>query len=220
MPRQILLSLIFLMPLRCVKLDILLNTFKNELGNWSESIPKVWKSYIRMHLFKHLKKFNEISQYINNTASIHMDNIVWKILSGTKLLLIINNSTTVTNECQHERNITYKVPPSSCVFTEKHPVRQFVSYPIGHHVMDTVVYWKLNHIFYLNLTFFVIDFSFCVTNCSLEEEYLYLIISYSYNYLLPTYKFCGQYSTFSFFSKYNTIIMWSKYYHHEIGSEY
>ena len=40
MPRHIFVGSIFLMALKGLKLDIILNKFKSELGNWSESIQK------------------------------------------------------------------------------------------------------------------------------------------------------------------------------------
>ena len=215
MPRHIFVGLIFLMALKGVKLDITLNKFKSELGNWSESIPKIWLSYIRMHLFKHLERYIEICQSVNN--------IVWHILSGTKLLLVMNNDTTVINECQDIRNMTIY-----CRFIVKHQVGQFVSYPKRICDYDTLVHWQLDARLHLNMTFLTIDFSFCWSNCPLKG-YLNLVHLVIVNGLSrrcdsiskgPAHTFCGQYSSFSFFSKDNHVKMCNRYYFHEIGSEY
>ena len=97
MSRHRLLGLICLMSLKCVKFDILLNNFRSELGNWSQNMPKVWLSFIKMHLFKQLDKYEIMYQYGNNTAS--MNNMLWKIFSGTKFFLFLNSNATLTYKC-------------------------------------------------------------------------------------------------------------------------
>ena len=215
MLRRILMGLIFLMALKGVKLDIILNKFKSELGNWSESIPKIWLSYIRMHLFKHLERYVEICQSVNN--------IVWHILSRTKLLLVMNNDTTVVNECQDIRNMTNYL---KSIVNLKCPVGQFVSYPKKSCYYDTLVHWQLNARLHLNMTFLTTDFSFCWSNCPLKvySHLVYLAIvnglSSRCNHISKyTHKFCGQYSSFSFFSKDNHVKMCNGD-HGQIGSEY
>ena len=140
MPRHLLLAVMFLMSAKCVKSDILLSTFKSELKDWGESLPKVWMSYIRMYLFKYIKKYTTVCQHINN--------IVWQILNRAKSLLLINKQTTVNNKCI-----------SKCILM--YPTGQFILYfytdkPNYIHSY-LFINWNLNPSLHLNLTFFVID---------------------------------------------------------------
>ena len=65
---RITLVFIFLMPIKHIKLNIVFNQFKTELGNYRENMPKVWHKYIRMHVYK----------YLMNGIYFHRDS-QWKI---------------------------------------------------------------------------------------------------------------------------------------------
>ena len=204
---------------KCVKLDNLLNNFRSELGNWSENMPKVWLSYIRMHLFKHLDKYIKIYQYGNNMAS--MDNMLWNILSGTKFMIDLNNNTVVNYEF-----ITQSSPAFYFYYLVERPVGHFMFQPRDQNFDTSVkVEWKLNPILHLNLTFFEIKFSFCISNCELQELHLELFVvtgnsSCEVGFTKePAYRFCGQYSMFNLFSNNNHIKL-CHFYYQDINSQY
>ena len=208
MPRHPLLGLICLMSLKCVKCDILLNNFRSELGNYSQNMPKVWLSYIQMHLFKQLDKYEKMYQYGNNTASV--GDMLWKIFSGTKLFLFLNSNATLTYKCPLWEDASTNMGYLNCHI--EHTIGHFMFQPRnpGEKRMDISVYWRLHPRLSLNLTFFTIYFSFCMSNCVNNfGQILDLAISDGYEACIydtwegPTYLFCGQYSTFSLFSKDN-----------------
>ena len=212
MPRHFLLVLLFLIQLKCIKSDILLNKFKSELGDWNKNMPKLWFSYIRKHLYKQLNK------YIINYRK-YVNNIMCYLLSRTKLLLVINKKPIIMNKCQ--------IWDIRCI--AEHPVGQFVSYPYTYSSFDTLLHWNLNPRLRLNLLFFIIDFSLCLPHCSFIY-FDHLMIGYGISdscFLIAkkeqTQRFCGQYSTFSFYSKDNSVkICYDIEYftHKESGFEY
>ena len=225
MPRHPLLGLICLMSLKCVEFDILLNNFRSELGNWSQNMPKAWLSYIKMHLFKHLYKYEKMYQYGNNTASV--GDMLWKIFSGTKLFLFLNSNATLTYKCPLWED------PSMMGYSDchiEHTIGHFMFRPRnpGEKSMDIIVYWTLHPRLSLNFTFFTIYFSFCMSNSVKNFQHrLHLYIIDGAEGCTDDsseglqYWFCGQYSTFSLFSKDNYIELCKHSYHYgSIDSEY
>ena len=168
MPRHKLLVLIFLMALKCVKSDITLNKFKSELGDWSKSMPKVWFSYIRMHLFKYLEKYMKKSQCVNS--------ILWDryIVTRTKWFVNIGKMTTLIYISFDRRmrciEKIEKKAGERCIMNQSrlhwnlsYPVGQFAfhNYMSGFWTDHRILHWNLNPRLRLNITFFKIDLSFC-----------------------------------------------------------
>ena len=201
MPRHLLLAVMFLISAKCVKSDILLSTFKSELKDWAESLPKVWMSYIRMHLFKYIKKNTAVSQCAKN--------IVWQILNRAKSLLLINKQTTVNNKCI-----------SKCILM--YPIGQFILYFYTDNPNYLFVNWNLNPSLHLNLTFFVIDLFPSKYHYDYDYHYYYQYLYHYFEhstahliivqgisiaskpqrtYYENEYEFHGHYSTFTFYSK-------------------
>ena len=190
------MALIYLMAVKMVNLDIIPKTFKNELGDLSKNMPKIWFSYIRMLLFQHIKKFPEIYFYFSNNQE--------HILARTKRFLLLNHDTMEIEKCAFTQ---------TCKMLSVLPVHQYISYqnPRGYH--NGFVIWILNSRLRSNLTFFTIEFSMCTSICNFgggEHSYITLIDGssfYSSNHAKKNYmsRFCGQYSTFSFYSKHNQL---------------
>ena len=196
-----LLALIFLMSFKCVKSDKIFSMFKSEIGDWNKGTPKVWMSYIRIHLFKHIKKYFQTCQHVNKSCQ-HVNNVVLQILTRTKLLLLKNKRTTVINKCIF-----------TCIL--ECPVGQFVFYHYTEEDITTFVHWHLNPTLHLNLTFYVID----LFPPNFQFGFAPLIIVQGFSFARDIYVRCfmhknehklflsGHHSTFSFYSKDNRVKM-------------
>ena len=189
-------------------------------------MPKVWLSYIKMHLFKQLDKYEIMYQYGNNTAS--MGDMLWKIFSGTKFFLFLNSNATLTYKCPLWEDASTSMGYSDCHI--EHTIGHFMFRPRnpGEKSMDIIVYWTLHPRLSLNFTFFTIYFSFCMSNCVKNFRHrLHLYIIDGAEGCTDDsseglqYWFCGQYSTFSLFSKDNYIELCKHSYQYgSIDSEY
>ena len=190
------MALIYLMSVKLVNLDIIPKTLKNELGDLSKNMPKIWFSYIRMLLFQHLKKFTKIYFYFINNRE--------HILARMKRFLLLSHDTMEIKKCDYTQ---------ICQMLSVLPVLQYISYQNPRSYHNGFAVWILNSRLRLNLTFFTIEFSMCTSKCHFgggEHSYITLIDGCSFycsNYAKKNYmsRFCGQYSTFSFYSKHNQL---------------